>query len=157
MAQWRLLVISAWCVARDLHTIAPGPLEHMCWRQSAAQWGDCDKSRIASFNAVIIIIIITQRQKLQTTVLVAPSHSMLTPAQPVPALTLCLASGHEATSIPISMQQRPDQGPQGVAGRWGVVLEGGGGAGEVIPYLLLRWTPHKACQPAPCWSCWLLA
>ena len=29
---WHVMlhVISAWCIARDLHTIAPGPLEHMC-------------------------------------------------------------------------------------------------------------------------------
>ena len=28
------------CCTR-LHTIAPGPLESMCWRRFAAQWGDC--------------------------------------------------------------------------------------------------------------------
>ena len=32
-----LQVISARCVARDLLTIAPGPLEHMCWKQFVAQ------------------------------------------------------------------------------------------------------------------------
>ena len=31
-----LHVISARCVARDLHTIAPGPLERTYWRQFAA-------------------------------------------------------------------------------------------------------------------------
>ena len=31
-----LHVISARCVARDLHTVAPGPLERACWRQFAA-------------------------------------------------------------------------------------------------------------------------
>ena len=31
-----LHVISARCVARDLHTIAPRPLERACWRQFAA-------------------------------------------------------------------------------------------------------------------------
>ena len=55
---WHLHVISARCVARDLHTVAPGPLEHTCWRQFAALWGDCTKSRIAPLNAIIIIIII---------------------------------------------------------------------------------------------------
>ena len=30
-------VISALCVAWDLHMIAPGPLERSCWRQLAAQ------------------------------------------------------------------------------------------------------------------------
>ena len=50
---------SARCVARDLHTITPGPLERTCWRQFAALCGDCKKkSRIASLNAIIIIIII---------------------------------------------------------------------------------------------------
>ena len=32
-----LNVISALCVASDLHTTAPGPLESTCWRQFAAQ------------------------------------------------------------------------------------------------------------------------
>ena len=48
-----LHITSASFVARDLHTIAPGPLEHMCWRQ----WGDCKNSRIAPLNAITIIII----------------------------------------------------------------------------------------------------
>ena len=52
---WHLHVISARCVARDLHTIAPGPLERTCWRQFAALWGDCKKSRITPLNAIIII------------------------------------------------------------------------------------------------------
>ena len=51
-------MISTRCVARDLHTVAPGPLERTCWRQFAALWGDCKKSRIAPLNAIIIIIII---------------------------------------------------------------------------------------------------
>ena len=55
---WHLHVISVRCVARDLHTIAPGPLERTCWRQFAALWGDCKKSRIVPLNAIIIIIII---------------------------------------------------------------------------------------------------
>ena len=53
---WHLHVISARCVARDLHTIAPGPLERTCWRQFAALWGDGNKSRIAPLNAIIIIL-----------------------------------------------------------------------------------------------------
>ena len=55
---WHLHVISARCVARDLHTVAPRPLEYTCWRQFAALWGDCKKSRTAPLNAIIIIIII---------------------------------------------------------------------------------------------------
>ena len=58
LARHILHVISTLCVARDLHTIAPGPLERTCWRQLAAQWEDCKKSRVAPFNAIIIIVII---------------------------------------------------------------------------------------------------
>ena len=53
-----LHVISARCVARDLHMIAPRPLERMNWRRIAAQWGDSIKSRIAPLKSIIIIIII---------------------------------------------------------------------------------------------------
>ena len=52
-----LHVISAQCVARDLHTYAPWLLECTCWRQFTVQLGDCKKSQIASLNAIIIIII----------------------------------------------------------------------------------------------------
>ena len=55
-----LCVISARCVAHDLHTITPWPLERTCWRRFAAQWGDRNKSRTAPLNAIIIIIIIVQ-------------------------------------------------------------------------------------------------
>ena len=51
-----LHVISARCVTHDLHTNTPWPLERTCWRQFAAQWGDCKKSRIAPLNAIIIIM-----------------------------------------------------------------------------------------------------
>ena len=54
-----LHVISARCVARDLHMTASGPLERTCWIQSTAQRGDCQKSRFPPLNAIIIIIIIT--------------------------------------------------------------------------------------------------
>ena len=53
-----LHVISARCVARDLHTFAPVPLERTCWGGLAAQGGDCKKSRIAPLNAIIIVISI---------------------------------------------------------------------------------------------------
>ena len=52
-----LHVMGTRCVAWDLHTIAPGPLGHACWRRFAAQWGDCKKSQIVSLNEIIIIII----------------------------------------------------------------------------------------------------
>ena len=32
------------------------PLEHLCWRQVVAQLGDCQQSRFAPFNAIIIIV-----------------------------------------------------------------------------------------------------
>ena len=46
------------CVACDLHTTVPRPLERTCWRQFVVQWGDCKKSWIALVNAIIIIITI---------------------------------------------------------------------------------------------------
>ena len=36
-----LHVMSVRCVARDLHANATWPLQCTCWRQFAAQWGDC--------------------------------------------------------------------------------------------------------------------
>ena len=39
VARYMLHMISARCVARDLHTTAHLPLERTCWRQFAAQWG----------------------------------------------------------------------------------------------------------------------
>ena len=53
-----LHVISAQCVACDLHTFVPGLLEHMCWRRFAAQWGDCKNSQMVPLNVITIIIII---------------------------------------------------------------------------------------------------
>ena len=53
-----LHVISVRCLARDLHTTAPGPPERTCWRRFMAQWGDCKKSWIAPLNPIIIIIAI---------------------------------------------------------------------------------------------------
>ena len=51
--------------ASELYDVWLWPLELTCWRQFAAQWGDCKKSRIAPpksriapLNAIIIIIII---------------------------------------------------------------------------------------------------
>ena len=61
-----LHVIGARCVARDFHTTVPGPLERTCWRQLAAQRGDCKKSRTVPLNVVIIIIIIINKSLLST-------------------------------------------------------------------------------------------
>ena len=33
-------MLSAQCIAHDLHMIAPWPLQRICWRQFAAQWTD---------------------------------------------------------------------------------------------------------------------
>ena len=43
-------------IARVLHMITPRPLERMCWRRSAALWGDCKKSGIAPFSAIINLL-----------------------------------------------------------------------------------------------------
>ena len=59
-----LHMISARCVAHDLHTIAPWPLERTCWRQFTVQWGDCKKSQTPPLN-VIITIIMLWLQKLR--------------------------------------------------------------------------------------------
>ena len=67
---WHLHVISAWCVARDLHTTAPGPFECTCWRQFTALWGDCKKSRIAPLNANIIVIMFLSTELVFTNLVI---------------------------------------------------------------------------------------
>ena len=52
-----LHVVSAMCVARDLHTMALRPLECAYLRHFAAQW-DYKNSWIAPFSLITIIIII---------------------------------------------------------------------------------------------------
>ena len=69
-----LHVMGARCVVRDLHTIAPGPLERVCWRQFAALWGDCKKSRTAPLNAITIIIIIKSSWTLTQNMLILVLH-----------------------------------------------------------------------------------
>ena len=53
-----LHMISPRCAALDFHMIAPWACEHASWRWFAMQLGDCSKSQIMLFNAIIIIIII---------------------------------------------------------------------------------------------------
>ena len=48
-----LHVMSARCVARDLHTIVPGPLERTCWRPIVAPL-----NAIIIISSIIIIIIV---------------------------------------------------------------------------------------------------
>ena len=52
-----LHMISARCVARDLHTIAPRPHDCTFWKQFAAQRGDCKKSRIAPLSAILLLLL----------------------------------------------------------------------------------------------------
>ena len=93
-----LHMIGARCVARDLHMTAPRPVERTCWRQFAGQWGDCQKSGTGPLNAIIIVILIDVADQT----FYPPSHSRLTPSQPVPALTLQdQVPGRVATSVPI--------------------------------------------------------
>ena len=55
-----LHVIGARCVARDLHTIALGSLDHAGWRpRRCEEIVKKKKSRIAPLNAIVIIIIMT--------------------------------------------------------------------------------------------------
>ena len=53
-------------------------------------------------SAQTILRAATLRQKLQIQLSISPSHSILTPGQPIPALTLkCQAPGRVATGVPI--------------------------------------------------------
>ena len=36
-----LHVVNTWCVAHDLHTIAPWSVECTCWKQFTVHWGEC--------------------------------------------------------------------------------------------------------------------
>ena len=51
-----LHVISARCVARDLHTVVPWPLDYMHWRQFTAQWGDCRNLTLRLLVQLLFII-----------------------------------------------------------------------------------------------------
>ena len=57
-----LHVICARCVAGDLHTIAPEPLECMCWRPFAVQWGDCKKKiELCLWMRLLLLLPLTGR------------------------------------------------------------------------------------------------
>ena len=47
-------MIRSRCVACDLLTIAPRPLERMCWRPVVGQWWDCQKSQSVPVSVIII-------------------------------------------------------------------------------------------------------
>ena len=51
-----LHMISTQCVARDLHTTAPGPLEHTCWRR----WRSEEIVEIVPLNGFIIIFLLSK-------------------------------------------------------------------------------------------------
>ena len=53
-----LHVISSWCVARHMHMIVPWPLEHTCWRQFKAQWGDCKSLQLYLKLCVSMLILL---------------------------------------------------------------------------------------------------
>ena len=78
-----LHMISARCVARNLHTTAPGP-ECKCWRQFTAQWGDCQNSWTAPLDVIIIIIIIIITIIIITTIIII---IIITREESVPAST----------------------------------------------------------------------
>ena len=59
-----LHVIGTGCVARDFHMIMPWPFAHTCWRQVAAQRGDCKKSLTVPLNAIIIVMVFVQPDHL---------------------------------------------------------------------------------------------
>ena len=67
VAQCRLHVISAQCVAHGLHTTAPGPLEHICWRRFAAQWGDCKNFELRlSMRLLLLLLLWSPEQRLNS-------------------------------------------------------------------------------------------
>ena len=53
-----LHMISARCVAHDLHTTALEPLDHTCWRQFAAQWLDRIKFQIAISVRLLTLLLL---------------------------------------------------------------------------------------------------
>ena len=56
MAQYMLHMMTARCVARDLHTIAPWPLERTCWRWFMAQWGDHKNLELCLSMQVVVVV-----------------------------------------------------------------------------------------------------
>ena len=88
----RCLILTHW-PARSFPSIRMTPLryvigktlERMCWRQFVAQWGDCNKLRIAPFNAIIIIIII-RNQSLSHPPFLPPLPPPPFPQMLIPAL-----------------------------------------------------------------------
>ena len=53
-----LHVISALCAASNLHTIVPGPLEFVCWRQFAVQRGDCKNLKLHLSVRVLVVVVV---------------------------------------------------------------------------------------------------
>ena len=52
-----LHVISARCVARDLHTVAPWPLQRTYWRQFAVQWGYCENLKLRLWMWLLLLLL----------------------------------------------------------------------------------------------------
>ena len=61
-----LHVISTQCVSLDLHTIVPGPLEHTCWRQFAAHWGDCKNLELCLWIQLLLLLLLLLFWDLQS-------------------------------------------------------------------------------------------
>ena len=79
-----LHMISARCVARDLHTIAPGPLERTCRRVFAAQWRHCKKSRFSPLNVIIIKSTVQFQQNREVTSWLGDDYfQLLVPLSPL--------------------------------------------------------------------------
>ena len=57
-----LQVVSAQCVAHDVHMIVSWPLECTCWRQFVMLWEDCVQSGIVPFIVIVIILTVIKWQ-----------------------------------------------------------------------------------------------
>ena len=53
-----LHVINTWCVAHNLHTIAPWPLERTCWRQFVALRGDCWNLKLHLSMRLLLLLLL---------------------------------------------------------------------------------------------------
>ena len=146
-----LHVISARCVACDLHTIAPGPLERAHWRQFTALWGDCKKTSNSAFECdyssshSLNIVYGTSlfSWKIQTSIRISPAVPLLLLPQPPDLQTFQFLPVALRPSHPLHNQQHCHH-------RWGLhqLLEGDEGhlsweAGGDLPHPPRIWTVSK--------------
>ena len=64
-----LHVVSTRCVAHDLHTTVPRPLERTYWRQFTGQSGDCKNSQIVPLNAIMMMMTMVMKVRPASTAL----------------------------------------------------------------------------------------